>query len=279
MKPLNTRFKSILKYSLSTIALIVLLVITWVAYINFHGDEVPDAGRDAFYARSSIKVPDNQNIAVAISGINAPVGTDIIDHGRYVLDVYATAESSKASEAIIEKNGETNLTIKSDELFCWVNDSFKNTPNKCASSMRIRTLLVENKLHLTSYSAIQRLPDLQGVIKNVMPVILINELIAAEIKVDIADSKSAIAYQKWLQNHRFIDRVLAQDGDTLNRKLFLLLYEKSLNTLEFLLFTSPNITKEHGDKLLTILKPSGLEKYNFKGMLKLDHYYSQQGVS
>ena len=59
MKPLNTRFKSLLKYILSTIALIVLLVIAWVAYINFHGDEVPDAGRDAFYARSYIVVPDN----------------------------------------------------------------------------------------------------------------------------------------------------------------------------------------------------------------------------
>ena len=226
MKPLNTRFKSLLKYSLSTIALIVLLVIAWVAYINFHGDELPDAGRDAFYARSSIVIPDNQNIAVAISGINAPVGTSIIDHGRYVLDVYASAESNKASEEIIAKKGEIELTIKSDELFCWFNDAFKNTPDRCASPLRVRTLLSENKLHLARYANLQKLPYLQGVIKNEMPVIHINELMATEIKLDIDDDKSTIAYQRWLQNHHFIERVLAQDGDTLNRKLFLLLYEK-----------------------------------------------------
>ena len=279
MKPLNTRFKLILKYSLIATALIVLLLIAWLAYINFHGDEVPDAGRDAFYARSYIVVPDNQNIAVAISGINAPMGKDIVDHGRYVIDIYASAESSKASKAIIAKKGEIELTIKSDELFCWFNDAFKNTPDSCASPLRVRTLLAENKLHLARYADLQKLPYLQGAIKNVMPVIHINELMATKIKLGIDDNQSTIAYQKWLQNHHFIEQVLAQDGDTLNRKLFLLLYEKSLNTLEFLLFKSPNMIKVHGDELLAILKPSGLEKYNLKGMMQLDNNYTQQGVS
>ena len=202
-------------------------------YIAYRGDEAPDAGRDAFYALPVVAVPDNQNIAVAISGINAPIGVDIIEHGRFVIDVYASAESTKVREEIIAKKGEINLTIKSDELYCWFNDAFKNTPDSCASPLRVRTLLAENKLHLARYADLKKLPYLQGVIKNVMPVIHINDLLATEIKLDVDDNKSAIAYQKWLQNHRFIDRVLAQDGDTLNRKLFLLLYEKSLNTLEF----------------------------------------------
>ena len=52
-----------------------------------------------------------------------------------------------------------------------------------------------------------------------------------------------------------------------------------MNTLEFLLFKSPNIIRMHSNELLAILKPSGLEKYNLKGMMQLDHYYTQQGVS
>ena len=76
------------------------------------------------------------------------MGKDIVDHGRYVIDIYASAESSKASKAIIAKKGEIELTIKSDELFCWFNDAFKNTPDSCASPLRVRTLLAENKLHL-----------------------------------------------------------------------------------------------------------------------------------
>lgn len=88
MKPLNTRFKFILKIVLFTITLLILLVLLWAAYIAYRGDEARDAGRDAFYAQSIIAVPDNQNIAVAISGINAPIGADIIAHGRFVIDTY-----------------------------------------------------------------------------------------------------------------------------------------------------------------------------------------------
>lgn len=39
MKPLNPRFKTILKIALFILALIVLLVISWVAYINLRGDD------------------------------------------------------------------------------------------------------------------------------------------------------------------------------------------------------------------------------------------------
>ena len=278
MKPLNNRFKFLLKIVLITIILIILLVSLWAAYIAYRSDEAPDAGRDAFYASSIVAVPDNQNIAVAISGINAPTRGDIIEHGRFVINTYSKAKSSEISNAIIAKKNEIRLTSNRNELMCWISDLYDNSPAHCADEARIRTLLSENKLLLNRYALIQTLPHSQGVIKNVATILDVNDLLAAEIKLDVKNKKSEAAYAKWINNQRFIDRAIALHGGIVNRGLFVSIYGISLDTLEFMLFESPDMIKQHGDELLTLLEPVGLEKYNIKGMLKIEHQSSQQHV-
>lgn len=278
MKPLNTRFKFILKIVLITTTLIILLVLLLATYIAYRSDEAPDEGRDAFYKQSVIVVPDNQNIAVAISGINAPIGVDIIEHGRFVIDTYLKAESIEISKAIIAKKNEFSLTSNRNELLCWVSVHYDNSPANCADEARIRTLLTENKLLLNRYAQLQTLPYSQGAIKNVATILDVNELLAAEIKLDIKHKKPEVAFAKWINNQQFIDRAFAQDGDVVNRGLFLSIYGISIDTLEFMLFESPDMIKQHGDELLALLKPIGLEKYNIKGMLKIDHQSSRRHV-
>lgn len=63
--------------------LINLLIFSALVAYSFLHVEKPDAGRDEFYASSETNVPDNQNIAIALSGLNAPAGIDIIKHGRF----------------------------------------------------------------------------------------------------------------------------------------------------------------------------------------------------
>lgn len=261
------------------IGAINLLIFSALVAYSFLHIEKPDPGRDAFYAADTKPIPDDQNIAIALAGLNAPAGVDIIKHGRFVIDAYKQTDSNKIAETLIAQKKEISFTGKPDELLCWVNDAFKKIPKNCASAARISAFLIENKLLLNRYADLQKLPYSQGVIKNVMTVIHVNELLAAEIKLDIKNKKSEAAYQKWHINHQFINRVFAQEGGLVNRGLFLSLYEISLDTLEFMLFESPNITKQHADELLITLKPSGLEKYNIQGMLKLEHNSKQKYVT
>lgn len=47
--------------------------------------EDPDACRDELYANSQSNISDNQNIAIALSCLNAPAGADMFKHGRFVV--------------------------------------------------------------------------------------------------------------------------------------------------------------------------------------------------
>ena len=188
------------------------------------------------------------------------------------------AESIETSKAIIAKKNELSLTSIQSELLCWVSVHYDNSPAHCANEARIRTLLTENKLLLNRYAQLQTLLYSQVVIKNVVTILDVNQLLAAEIKLDIKHKKSEVAFAKWINNQRFIDRAIAHDGGIVNRGLFVTIYGTSLDTLEFMLFESPDMLKQHGDELLALLKPVGLGKYNIKNMLKIEHQSSQQHV-
>ena len=251
MKPLNTRFKSLLKYNLSTIALIVLLLIVWLAYINFHGDELPDAGRDAFYALSSIVIPDNQNITVAISGINAPAGTGIIDHGRYVIDAYQNEILSSELKNKIFKDIEIKFTGKREELDCWLYDDLIKTTENCASNERVRALLQENKLLIERYKRLYQIPSWQGLCSSGGQTLLdIIRLLVADIKLDINAGNAELAYSKWKINPVFVNNVLKHETTAIEKAIFLVMDGFNFTSLEYLLLKQPQIMTNHYDELM-----------------------------
>ena len=68
------------------IGIVNLLVFCSLVAYSFLHVEMPDAGRDAFYASATKPIPDSENIAIGLAGLNAPAGVDIIRHGRFVVD-------------------------------------------------------------------------------------------------------------------------------------------------------------------------------------------------
>ena len=279
MKSLNTRFKSILKVALLILALVVLLLTSWVAYINLRGDEAPDAGRDAFYARYAAVIPDNQNLAVAISGINAPVGTDIISHGRYVINAF---EIELLSSSLIRKMIDyigVKSTIKHAEVDCWLEDEKAKTSMKCASKERIQELLEENKLLLGRYKKLYQITDWQGITNDGGQTLLdVNRLLVADIKLDIDTGNDEVAYQKWKANTVFINHVLKQETTAIEKAIFLVVDGFNLASLEYLLFKQPQIMTSHYEELRVLLKPVGLTRYNLQGMLRAEHYFFEDNL-
>lgn len=274
MKLLHFRFKSIFKLVLIATACIVLLIICWRFYINYHGDEAPDVGRDAFYARSTNTIPDNQNIALAISGINAPAGTDMISHGRLVINTDQNdLLNSDFKTQLINSIG-IKFTGKREELDCWLDDALQKTPDNCASKQRIRELLEENKLLIGRYKKLYQITSWQGITHSGGQTLLdVNRLLAADIKLDIDTGKVEAAYQKWKANTVFINHVLKQETTVIEKAIFMVIDGFNLASLEYLLLRQPQVMTDHHQELMIFLKPIGLKKYNLEGMLKADYHF------
>ena len=198
--------------------------------------EKPDAGRDEFYANSQSNIPDNQNIAIALAGLNAPAGADMIKHGRFVADTLHKTQSDVDAKKIIAAVGQLGFVGMFDELECWIPSTEQYVDEKCASAERVKLLIAKNKELLTRYISMYNMPNWRGVSGNGKYVIDINRLISAEIMLDLANGDAHSAYTKWRDNHVFISRVLKQDGTMIERAIFLVVDGINLISLENILF-------------------------------------------
>ena len=256
----------------------LLIVFSLVAYAFLHVEK-PDAGRDAFYANSQSNIPDNQNIAIALAGLNAPAGADMIKHGRFVVDTLHKTQSDVDAKKIIAAVGQLDFVGMSDELECWIPSTEQYADKKCASAERVKLLIAKNKELLTRYKSMYNMPNWRGVSGNGKYVIDINRLISAEIMLDLANGDADNAYIKWRDNHAFISRVLKQDGTMIERAIFLVDDGINLISLENILFKSPEISITHFEELNRLLKTNKLERYNLKGMLRADYTFITDEMS
>lgn len=259
---------------------LMIFTIFWagVGFAIFH-DESPDVGRDEFYALSSKTIPDNQNLAIAMAGLDAPSGEDIIQHGRFAVDIWketgGTVEVKKIVNFKLLNDKKTPLSFvgKSEEFDCWLDYPAPESKENCASAERIQSLLVENKELLSRYASLANMPTFRGMGSNGQIIINLNRLLAAEIKLDIEAGNSELAYSKWLKNHQFINHVFGQEGVLIDHAIFLVIDDFNLYALENLLLKSPEIGEKHFDELNAMLKTKGLERYNLAGMTKAEYAY------
>lgn len=268
----------ILKRTLYTVLILLLLLITWIAFAIYH-DESPDIGRDEFYALNPKNIPDSQNIAVALSGLNAPIGVDIIKHGQFVIGTYEQSLNNFIAKLTVERTGELSFVGNSNEFDCWSDFPVEEKKGNCISEERIKFLLLENKVLIDRYISLFDMTDWRGMSSNGQThwngqtLINLNKLLAEEIKLNIETGNDEMAYSKWLANHHFISHVLKQETTAIERAIFLVLDGVNLYSLENILFKSPELGINHFDELSTILKSNSLERYNLKGMQRAEYAF------
>ncbi len=262
-----------LKRVLYSLLALILLLLIWAGFALFY-DESPDVGRDVFYAISANKIPDNKNLAIAISGINAPEEKDSIKHGRLLIDASRNDLTRDVARFLANGPAKLNFVGKRDEFECWLDDKLKKTNDNCASVERLKTLILANKTLLSRYQQLYTMPHWQGsTFGGGQTIIDINVLLAAEIKLDVDEGRPEVAYQKWRNNFQFISRALAAKNTMIERAIFLVADSLSLKSIENVLLKSPEISTQHYDELQDLLKPSGLNRYNIKNMLRADYEF------
>ena len=150
----------------------------------------------------------------------------------------------------------------------------EDAKRNCASAERIKSLLVQNNELLARYASLADIPSSNGAASsNGQILINLNRLLAAEIKLNVEEGNSELAYNKWLKNHLIINHLFRQESTAIEHAIFLVIDGFNLYALENLLFKSPEIGIKHFEELSTILKSNGLERYNLKGMQRAEYAF------
>ena len=254
------------------IGVINLLILSALAAYSFLHVEKPDPGRDAFYASDTKPIPDNQNIAIALAGLNAPAGFDIIEHGRFVIDTFNKIENKEEAQKVIDAKGTLAFVGDTEALDCWLDDAHIGEYKTCADATQVKTLIASNDELLQRYTQLNELKHWQGNLEFSGQLVLnLNRLLEAQIKLYVDEGRPELAYQKWRDNFLLINRASRHESTMITRAIFLVTEGLNLKALEYCLFKSPEMAILHGEELSMLLKPSGLMRYNLKGAMRAEY--------
>lgn len=228
--------------------------------------------------RRSSPIPDDANLAVAISGLSAPIGKEVIPYGRMVI------EASKLDLRNFEISKVAGLLklVKLDDaeaIDCGQKNAIEIQFEQCATPQKISELLEENKLLLTRYINLYKVDGWQGaVIMNGQLLIDTNRLISAQSKLLIQQQKPSEAFHLLHDNQAFISRLLGQDCTAIEKAIFLLVDGLNLSSMEHLLYQNPEISVKYEQALAALLKPQTLSRYNLKGMMRAEYHFFNDGL-
>lgn len=249
----------------------------WVIFLAWYGrgyffDEAPDVGRDAFYAASDIRIPDDSNASVGISGLDAPINADPIKYGRAAINTFfdINKESKPKAKDTLRFIG----IAKEDIVDCNLPDAVEIEATMCTKISEVGKFIDKNGVLLKRYANLYNMRDWQGEESgNGQNLISINRLLSAKIKWLIFNKNYDEAYAIWRENYILISRISGQVNTMVTRAIFLVLDGMSLQSLEDLLFNNPEIASKYHQELSQLLKPQGLERYNIKNMLRADYFF------
>lgn len=253
---------------------IFCVLLAWDGVLRFY-DEPLDAGLDTFYASKPHALQDDKNAAIALMGLSAPIGADIIAHGRYLADAMAN-DSRKIGD---QSRGKLELSGDTTKFDCWIWPKKPSNFGVCADDETLRKTLADNTELLARYRFARTLPEYEqiGLGQNGGLFIQLNKLVAAEVALNLRESRAEIAYQKWRENHRFLMRNIGAEVSTVEKLIWTVAESISLSVAEEMLFVAPQLRVTHADELQAQLGGSGADRWNPKGVLRA-HYRLNEAI-
>ena len=266
MKPL-TIARKIFRFVLVFLGLIIL----YIAFLWVRPDEPLNPAAKVFYQVQAAPIPDEQNATLALTGITAPAGVDVIAHGKRIKKIYADTRDAKSAWEQVRMLGSHDF-IYPPEIECWLDSSaLKSAYGKeCASAERLAAIIQESP-HLARYKQIQNMTQFQaGAIFRGQILISLNKLLRAEILLDLEQGRAEIAYQKWRANHLFLDSLSAAGGTWVMTAISLVTENISFAMLDDLLRRAPTLVVTHEEELTKMLARTGIEPFNLNEIMRAE---------
>lgn len=272
-------------HSLFRPALFLTLTLLLLSAFWLLPDEPLDPNFHRFYTDNIKTIADSDNVAIGISGLDAPIDSNFMDVGLLAfksaqIDMGAMLNKNKAAPTIPGPANKITFVGTSEELNCWIGlPETSEVTQKCASEKRLHEILESNAVLLSRYWQVAQLQHTQGIFRNGEVFLLINRLIAAEVQLKIRHGRYEDAYQEWRKNYQFINRLLSEDTDWLAKAIFSVAEMINESSAEVLIHSYTGIATLHGDELMTMLKTSGSSRWNLKGTLRSEYALWSQLVA
>ncbi len=252
-----------------TLAGFVVIVVIWFA-ANRLFDEKPDPQRAAFVFPPEEPLPDDKNIAVGILGLGAPRGTDFLEFGAHVKELYDRRVPSAEIQRELHGTNELRLSATHDEIRCWIDpENYKQ--KDCLPFDKAPDVLKQNRELLERYKRIQKLPANANTRFFQSILLDLTNLSVAEMRLDMHAGNYEAAYAKWRDQFRFARTYLRGRDTWVGKMIGLVIAGSSLPVLEDLLVKKPHLARAHADELLEVLRPGGIEAFNLSSSMRADY--------
>jgi hypothetical protein len=251
----------------SRIAALVVVMLS-SACASLPPEEPLDPAWQAFVAQPAI--PDDQNIAIGLAGLDAPRGTDFMAFGRKAHAKFFDSALIDFAAAIRPPPDRLDFVGREENIECWLDDEAPvGNYRECVKAARVHALFAENEEIFRRYATIRKLTRYAGHMEG-PSLISLNRLICAANTVDVQAGKGELAYQRWRENHEFLQRIAKVDANWVPTAIHLVVHGLSFNSLEIILHHDPGIIDRHYDELQALIAPMPLGGYDPNAIMRAE---------
>lgn len=266
------------KLTIALITMVSTVAMLWL--LNNNATSATTKASADFYADIKPNVADEDNLLLAVTGLGAPEGEDIIQYGRQKINTFYGTKDIKSRFALAGKPQPNEVHIvaidEKDEVDCNDDATVELLNGACITPRQLETLIQQNSLLLERYLSLQALTDWQGpqaYSDRDLKQMHLNSLLYAYNNLLLTQGNSEQAFELWKGNHAFILNALSLEMDGGNKLDFIFAYEASLKALGRLLIQAPDTVMAHHKEINPLLPLNGFAKYNTKGMLRAEYLW------
>lgn len=270
-------FKKIIYF----LAIFAFSAISLIAIVNIYNYYIPGLNEKSvdFFIKNKSRIPDNENSAYAIIGFNAP--QDVVDIHAFglnkvnkMLGQYLEADNKHIHPDASLPEVEGELTFVGDvyKLSCWVgssiNDSqFQNSEN-CYALNELRDVVERNTVLLERQEKLKDYKYYSGSLllaTNGSLIINVHRLFLANMKLALDRGEQDI-FDNLIRDLKYRRLMLSQPGSLIDKAINLVLYNMTLEQLEYAITYETELAIKHEKMIDQVLSDLKDEEFNIDGV-------------
>lgn len=258
--------RDFLKTGVRVAAGLFVLALLYVAWLWLQPDEKRNPELQAALEKRARAANDANSGAIALLGMEAPLGVDFLDYGRKLLAVELAGGDTFAFAKELNGNAAPLALRMNERIHCWefrANEIPDSLRANCASAEEARAYLQANAELLRRYRVALNMPTPSASL-NFRGQFTINasKLNMLEVTLDAREGKVDEAYRKWREHYVYQRAMLGKGSNWILTAINLVNEGLSLATLENLAEAAPSVLMKYRADLKRLLKPEGLASYN-----------------
>jgi hypothetical protein len=271
---LSTLKKPILYISVVVLIALYALSIRFV-YKYYYPDLNPESVK--FFITDKERVSDQDNVAFAIIGLNAPPETENIhlfglNLVNQALLRYSDGDGKHMSlDASLPKiENELKLNADMGRLNCWVNRTVQDSEN-CYSSDELADVVSNNKILLDRHEELKAYRKYSPFVmfsRNGQLLINVHKLYLADIRHSLSSGGGPEAFNALIKDMQYRKMILSQPGTWIDKAISLVMYGLSFNQFEHAMTEYTDVVIGYDKGLIDSMSDLSMGDFNIDGVFR-----------